>query len=316
MDALPIACVAIDGKTVLCRSKEISRFAQKAVHHDGNITYNLRVLRAVLTSSVYKPCIDQMPVMPETNEQGAFHEFFDDLVRREKRKDGFELFTMDSGFCYLPVANRMDDAGYAYLMALKKGQPELFKEAERVLLSKMKKEAPEAVTDWEIHGSDRVKRALWRTSDMAGYPTTTGVWNHLRQVWVVRTTRRKASGKEETSLRYFVTNLLWNRLNADECLSVVRSHWGVEDDCFWSLDREWQEDLRAWCLKEEAVLCQSYLRIMAYNICQILRRRRGRDRKNGKREWPSWNTIFHWIEKALISPIAEWALRIEGLIST
>jgi hypothetical protein len=315
-DSLPIACTAIDGKTVLCDSKKMSRFAQKAEHNDGRVTYNLRVLRAIQTSSIFRPCIDQMPVPPETNEQGAFHAFFADLVKRGKRNGRFELFTLDSGYCYLPLADRIDQEGYAYLIALKMGQPELIKEAERILLRKMKNEMPEAVLDWEIHGSDRVKRELWRTMDMAGYPTTSGEWRHLRQVWVVRTTRRKSTGKEETSLRYFVTNLPRNRLNADECLSVVRAHWAVEDDCFWTLDKEWQEDLRAWCLKEEAVLCQSYLRILAYNICQIIRRRRGRYRKDGSREWPSWDDIFHWVERALTYPIAEWALQIEGLAGT
>ena len=219
--------------------KKMSRFAQRANHEDGRVTYNLKVLRAVQTSSIFRPCIDQMPVPPETNEQGAFHAFFADIVERGKRNGRFELFTLDSGYCYRTIADRIDQEGYAYLMALKMGQRELLKEAKRILLLKMKNEMPEAVSDWEIHGGDRVKRELWRTMEMAGYPTTSGEWKHLRQVWLVRTTRRKATGKEETSLLYFVTNLLRNRLNPKECLAVVRAHWGVENDCFWSMDKAW-----------------------------------------------------------------------------
>jgi hypothetical protein len=312
-DVLPIATTAIDGKTLLYDSVPMSAYAQKAEHKDGRVTYNLRVLRAVYTSSVFKPCIDQMPIPPDTNDMGAFSAFFDDLVEKNARRILYELFTLDGGFSSLAIAEHINSAGYAYLIALKQNQPELLREAERILAPMMESFAPEAQTDWEPHGSYSVKRELWRTFHMIGFPTTSGTWHHLRQVWIVRTTRKNRDGATTKTVRFFMTNLLKNRLKAYECLAVVRAHWGIENDVFCSLDMQWDEDSRAWCLKGEAVLCQSFLRLIAYNACQIIRRRRGRPRIDGSIVWPAWKTVFHWAEQALTFPFPQWILKVEGL---
>jgi hypothetical protein len=291
----------------------MSPFAEQAVHKDGRTTENLRVLRAVQTSSIFKPVIDQAPIPPDTNDHGAFSSFFSSLLELGKNTNHFELFTMDGGFCSLYNAALIDTAGYAFLMTLKENQHDLYKETQRIVTSLVDTTPPEAATQWERHGGEMVKRELWRTPALNGYPTTAGEWNCLRRLWLVRTTRQPINGSPIVSSRFFVTNLLKNRLTARQCLDVVLSKWGVEDDCFWSLDREWQEDLRAWCLKNEAVLCQSDLRIMAYHICRIVRRRRGRCRKDGRFEWPAWSMIFHWIERALTIPLPLWVCRLEGL---
>jgi hypothetical protein len=88
----------------------------------------------------------------------------------------------------------------------------------------------------------------------------------------------------------------------------VRLHWGIENDLFGSLDIHWKEDCRAWCYKGEGVLNQSYLRLLAYNICQIIRRRGGK-----KIAWPSWYEVFHWIMQALIISFPKWVLQEEKL---
>lgn len=83
--------------------------------------------------------------------------------------------------------------------------------------------------------------------------------------------------------RYFVTNLVWNRLKGEGILALVRAHWGIENQGFRTLDMEWEEDYgRPWCSQGWAVDVLGYLRLLAYNVLQLAKgrywRRRYRDR--------------------------------------
>ena len=50
---------------------------------------------------------------------------------------------------------------------------------------------------------------------------------------------------ESSDTRYFVTSLDPGRVNADELLAHVRSHWQIENSQFFVQDRWWDED-RHW----------------------------------------------------------------------
>jgi predicted transposase YbfD/YdcC len=148
-----------------------------------------------------------------------------------------------------------------------------------------------------------VQRRLYRTSDMAGC----NGWSHLRQVWRVEQETRDAQGKllgrED---RYFLTNLRAGRLTLAQILHVVRLHWGVENDCFWSLDTQWREDAVPWCSQGLAVEVLSWLRLMAYNLLQFARRAhlRLRNPDNATLAPPSpWRRIFEWVRQAWRRPL-------------
>lgn len=74
-------------------------------------------------------------------------------------------------------ATLIHESNYAYFMALKENQPELYREAHRVLDPK-KLGKPEAVTPWEKSHGKWVRRCLYRTTVMEGYLG----WVHLKQV--------------------------------------------------------------------------------------------------------------------------------------
>jgi hypothetical protein len=63
--------------------------------------------------------------------------------------------------------------------------------------------------------------------------------------------------------------VLWNRLKLRAILLLVRRHWGVENDCFKSLDVQWQEDTKPWWTEGNAVQALGMLRLMAYNSTQM-----------------------------------------------
>jgi hypothetical protein len=91
-----------------------------------------------------------------------------------------------------------------------------------------------------------------------------------------------------------------------QILLVVRGHWGVENDCFWSLDTQWREDAVPWCSQGRAVEVLSWLRLMACNLLQFARRAhlRLRNPDNATLAPPSpWRRIFEWVRQAWRAPL-------------
>jgi hypothetical protein len=240
-----------------------------------------------------------MPVGSKTNEMGEFIAFFDALMDAYGAGDLFEIVTVDAGMTSKANADHVHAAHKAYVMALKETQPELLREAER-LLRPLTHLAPEAETPWEKAQGREVRRRLYRTDEIAGYHE----WAHLRQVWLVVQETRSPDGTVETEERFFLTNLHRGRLTAFQCLLVVRGHWGVET-CFWSLDVPWREDALPWRRTGRAVEVLGLLRLMAYNLLQLLRRRHLRERRPDGRvaDAPAWRRVFEWVRQALRLPL-------------
>ena len=63
-------------------------------------------------------------------------------------------------------------------------------------------------------------------------------WSNLITIGVVI---RKAlrGGQESTQLRYYISSL---RLGVKRFARAIRSHWGIENTCHWSLDVTYRED--------------------------------------------------------------------------
>jgi Transposase DDE domain len=260
--------------------------------------YLLRVQRVVLTSAKGKPALDQAVIPPTTNEMGAFAALFGTLVKVHGTL--FEIATVDAGMTSLDNANLVEQADKAYVMALKDNQPGLYAEAQRVLLP-LGAQPPEAQTPWERRGAKRVRRSLFRSEQVAGYEG----WTHLRQVWLVRQETREPGGTVHIEDRYFATNLRWGRLQPAQILLVVRNHWGIENDCFWSLDAQFGEDDHPWVTTGHALLVLGVLRLMAYNLLQRARKGHLRRRLGARRftDPPTWKQLFRWVQQALRLPL-------------
>lgn len=318
---LPCGVAVIDGKNLATldhdaggtgheRSSENAKWHRKGDDLTGRTYYLFPALRATLTSAEAKPCIDQMALPPGTGEASCCASFVDQLHEAYGRSDLFEVLDVDAGLTSLATANHIDRLGYAYVMGLKGNQAELYAEAETLLTSLADSSEPEAETPWERRGSARIRRRLWRTAEMRGIENSVGCWHHLRQAWLVRQESWKANGEVEVEDRYFLSSLLWNRFRPAQILLLVRNHWAVENDTFNSLDLQWREDQAPWCTYGNAIWGLGLLRLMAYNVAQLLRRRRLR-RKDDQGSWRdpmSWRQLFKTIERAVeslwtISPV-------------
>lgn len=292
---LPCGVASIDGKGLGALDHDADGSAQKGIRvHDGTPYFLARTLRAVLTSAASKPALDQMAIPKETNEMGAFALFFAALMSAYGALDLFEIITVDAGMTSKHNADLVVAVNRAYVMALKGTQPELLAEARRLLLP-MTQGAPCAVTPWERAQGKWVRRLLYRTDEIAGYHA----WSHLRQAWLVRQESRVGDGPVTIEDRYFLTSLRLGRLQPSQILQVVRGHWGIENDCFWSLDTQFGEDAMPWVTKGRSVEILGILRLLAYNLLQLLRKRHLLPRSPGEKMLPSWSQLFRWVWMAL-----------------
>ncbi|HSF29365.1 MAG TPA: ISAs1 family transposase [Candidatus Tectomicrobia bacterium] len=233
-----------------------------------------RVIRALLTSARPQLFIDQYTLGAAENEMGAFEVFWRQLRQAYGRLSLFEAVTLDAGYCSRHNATLIATAGYGYVLGLKENQPELWREARRLLLPLAANQRPEAQVLDRDHGQ-WVRRRLWRTQECAGWLE----WGHLRQIWLVRaekfmrqTTPRADSVPGVGEDHYYLTNLPWQRLEGSGFLGVVRGHWGIENNRFRRLDMEWHEE-QAWCTRGAATDVLGLLRLWAYNLLNLLKGR-------------------------------------------
>lgn len=296
---LPMGILAIDGKTVWTGDH-----CGDAMCQLQDEVWNLRAMRAVLTSAPSRPCIDQDFIPPKTNEMGHFPAFWRALVTTWKHTDLFGAVTLDAGYTSKDNAAVIDADGYGYVMRVKDNQPELRAELERQLRRRVGQ--PDAVSFWERRRGKEVQRRLFRTADMAGWDD----WPHLRQGWLVQTVVMDDDGREEVVMeRWFVTNLPWNRLSDRQILRVVREHWAIENDCNWVLDVVWEEDTTAWTTNAKEVpghhplQTLSWLRLLAYNLVGWLQRVR-------LRSHPTWAALRDALRRVLLPAPGELAVEV------
>lgn len=273
--SLPFSVVAVDGKAIWTGKYKANRYCQRQSQDDTYDCYTMRVVRASFVGGPCKIVIDQMPVKRKKAEMSSFPVFLKRLVKAYGRSGLLDVLTLDAGYISKDNARRIDEAQLGYVMALKNPQKELVEEAERLLRFRRK---PDAVTPWEHYRGKRMRRLLFRTTEMAGY----NGWTHLREVWRIRQETEK-DGECEVENRYFVTNLVPGRAQGSIPLEVVRAHWGIENNAFWTLDTAWEEDASPWSAKSAEVV--SLMRVMAFNVVMRLRTRRLRSRANRMRSW-------------------------------
>jgi hypothetical protein len=294
---LAINMVMLDGQTLWCSNKPIDDPAcQEMKQDDGSAYYRLHALHAVLVSAASQPCIDQRLVRGKTNEMGEYKGFVSSLHRTYGRSHRrLELVANDAGMTSAENAKHCAGLGLAYVMAVKKNQPTLFAEAERLCgwgEHRQLRYVCEASMPRERYRGSWIRRDLYRSRDIEGWPE----WESARQVWRVKQTTETPDGTETVENRYFITNLAWGRLKGHEILSVVRAMWGVENGCHWMLDVQMKQDTCCWCTTGKAQRALSWMRLLAYNTLGFFRQRYLRGEAG--RAMP-WDDVRRLVQKAL-----------------
>ena len=281
---VPCGVVAIDNKTVWSGSEARAPTEAQVVHPADQPAYaQLRMVRSVLISAASKPAIDQVVIRPDTNECGMFSEVLGQLEAAYGSL--VEVYSGDAAFCSEANARLVAKAGKGYIFGLKGNRRELWREATRVLGV-----VTTAVvsTPWEKYQGAQLRYHLYRTTELEGYLD----WEHLKQVWRIEKERVKQNGQVERENRYYVTNLHVGRFKPEQILRVVRAHWGIENNCNWTMDVVWDEDTKVWCGRGAAIQALSLLRLMAYNLVALWRCRYLRRREAQQQEKRSWQEFF------------------------
>jgi len=298
-ERLPVGVIAIDGKTPAVLEQAANPyFCQLQSGEHASERYVYRVLNASLISSQAAVCIHQMPIPAWTNEMGWFRAVFEQLRAAYGRSDLFEVVTSDAGVISRQHAGWLDELGYGYVVALKDNNPELELEARGLLQSLAEHEALLSEDDgWQCDSSRGwIKRQLWTSTELAGWPG----WEHLRQVWLVRVWRRKTKDApvEHLEDRIYATNLpVSHKIRGKLILTLIRSHWRIENELHGTLDIHMREDDPWWVRRGYGLINTGLLRAIAYNLLAIARAvHLRRDKLIG------WQQLRDWLRDAIIWP--------------
>jgi hypothetical protein len=299
---LPIRAIAMDGKTNATLDEKVNRDCQKQSAKDQADRYVYRMVNSTLISSSAAVCIDRLAIPASTNDMGVFAAAYARLQRTYGRANLFELLSTDAGFTSEENARLVNDDYKAYWMALKGNQPELYAEAQRVLLPQSLQKFPEAETPWELDSTRGwIRRRLWRTTEMKGW----GLWTHLRQVVLIQIIQspgdpRTHHGPERIlEEHFFLTNLVPGRLDGEQLLALMRAHWRCENDLHGSLDVQWKEDHGLWVRRDQGLPVVGLLRAIAYNLLALMR---SVHLRSATARRVSWQSLRDWVRDALLWP--------------
>ncbi|HEX8439577.1 ISAs1 family transposase [Archangium sp.] len=216
-------------------------------------------LRASLTSSAAHPVLDQKLLEGKQGEATAFPELFKRVVDKSGRH--FEYVTVDAGMTSAANARVVRQAGKHYLMALEENFHRLHDKAWVVL----------AVAPVKVRVRERVK-GEWVERELRGVdmPPEEDFPGARQLVWV-RQQRTRDGGLPKVETRLFLTSMPSGHLSAEQLLTLVRRHWGIENGPNWTADVVLEEDSASPSLRGNAPLVLSWLRVLAYNVLALVR---------------------------------------------
>jgi len=256
-DLFPIGVMSCDGKsnwTSTSHGVEGARESSGGVEQQP--VWMLGSVRAALTSSSIRPCVDLEFIGAKEGESPAFRTMFPRVCHAFG--DAFEVVTGDAGLTCRENASVVREAGKHYVFGLKGNQPHLHSIATQS-------------TDWSLIRATTTDRANGKTvvRDLYKLAVTHDErvdFADARQLWCVRQTTILPDETKVES-RYFVTSLPSGHLSPSHELSLVRLHWGIENGLNWTLDMALLEDDAQPCqVSRQALEVVGWLRTLAYNL--------------------------------------------------
>lgn len=181
--------------------------------------------------------------------------------------------TIDAMGCQKEIAKQIVAGEADYMLAVKENQPTLHSDIT-ALFNRAAKD-PEFLDGLDFcettskgHGRVEVRRC-W-TSTALDELSQRKQWSNLACVVLVEVDRT-VDGKTSTEQRYYISSK--KRLRAKTALSIVRSHWGIENELHWVLDVAFREDdcrVRAGYAAENfAVMRHISLNLLKKATCKV-----------------------------------------------
>lgn len=212
--------LAVDGK------------AQRSTRSGGGAVHVLRAWIDGLSLSA-----GQAACAAKSNEVEAIPRLLDSLQLKGA------TVTIDAAGCQTAIAAQIDEAGAAYVLALKGNQPQAL-EAVAAHFASGPAGAERTVTEERSRGRYE-KREYSILSDLSWFGKSWR-WQGLGSVARVRRTTVRhggggADGREAVvEDHYYLCSI---EADAKRLAALVRGHWSVENRCHWTLDVTFGEDL-------------------------------------------------------------------------
>lgn len=151
------------------------------------------------------------------------------------------IITIDAMGTQKAIAEQIIDSGADYVLALKGNQEQLHEAVIDYIAAQSA--ADFARVDARVHVTEAVGhgRREQRTYVQMPVPKTLRhleLWKGLQSIGVVVSVCWRA-GKETVEVRYYISSLA---VGVKRFAHAVRSHWGIENSCHWSLDITYRED--------------------------------------------------------------------------
>ena len=151
------------------------------------------------------------------------------------------IITIDAMGTQKAIAAQIVDSGADYVLALKGNQETLHQAVIDYVVEQSKSDFADAQARRHItkeigHGRDEIRSYI-----QMPVPETLReleLWKGLTSIGMA-TLVCVRDGKETTDTRYYISSL---PVGVKQFAHAVRSHWGIENSCHWSLDMTYRED--------------------------------------------------------------------------
>ncbi len=259
-DLFPVGVTSFDGKLVWSSTTSTVDDAKTSVDEKGGpLTASLMSLRAVMTSSQVRPCLDFEVIGNKEGESPAFRVVFPRVC--EKFGDQFKIVTGDAGLCCRENALLVHGQGRHYLFGLKGNQPNL-----HALAEKMFNGSPGGLKKREVeprNGFVIVRELHTLTVNDVAEVDMVGA----QQMWRVRQQTLAGDKLISEEARYFISSIPPTLLSPTHQLALVRLHWGIENNHNWTMDVALTEDDVQPCQQSrDAIEVVAWLRVLGYNM--------------------------------------------------
>jgi len=175
------------------------------------------------------------------------------------------ILTMDAGFCYQNVVDKIVSAEADYVLGLKANQKKLFALTKKLF----EFESAEKFED-HVRGHGRIEKRTCKVMQIeklgnkinADEKTMLSEWTELKLLVEVERERKTiATGKMSKEKSYYIAS---KELTAKKANEIIRDHWGIENNLHWVLDVVFGEDANTNRTKNSAANF-SLIRKLAYN---------------------------------------------------
>ena len=197
------------------------------------------------------------------------------------------IITIDAMGTQKAIAEQIVDNGADYVLALKGNQETLHQEVIDYIDEQAKNDfadvkARRHITHETGHGRDEIRSYLHMPvpDELGGLER----WKGLASIGVA-TLVCVRDGKETAETRYYISSL---PVRVKLFAHAVRSHWGIENSCHWSLDMTYREDESRI---REPHLRENFAWLNRFTL-SLLKQHPGKDSTAMKRRACGWSEKF------------------------